>query len=335
MQKLIRCLTTVFTLLAGVLLHAQDTTATGTDTTFYHIETRDGTSITGSIVRQNADSVIVQTTSIGVVRILRTDIRSMEVISATSIIKGRFWFENPNATRYVIGPSAIPLRRGEGYYQNLYLFVQHVNYGITDHFSIGAGTEIASLIFSQQAPGVFFVTPKVGYQVGRNMYAGGGLLYAGMPRGKTYGGSTHYGIAYGLFTYGNHNHNATLGVGWMGISEPRYVTLWTYERQREVIPAPVIALSGMYRVARRLSLVSENWMIPVPDSDYNVASGTYEYTYTYRPLFSAGVRFMSEQIAVDVGLINGPDIFEYFKIGIPYIDFVVKFGKRKSGSQDL
>ncbi|MBE9480617.1 MAG: hypothetical protein IMY69_02855 [Bacteroidetes bacterium] len=43
-------------------------------------------------------------------------------------------------------------------------------------------------------------------------------------------------------------------------------------------------------------------------------------------IFSYGVRFFGERISVDLGFINNKDIIEEIVIGIPYVDFVVKFG---------
>jgi hypothetical protein len=45
----------------------------------------------------------------------------------------------------------------------------------------------------------------------------------------------------------------------------------------------------------------------------------------YYAVFSYGLRFMGESIAVDLAFLNNGDIAESIIIGIPWVDFVVKF----------
>jgi hypothetical protein len=263
----------------------------------------------------------------------------MREISAGDKVKGEYWFENPNCTRYVIGPSAIPLRKREGYYQNLYVFVQSVNVGITDNFSIGGGTEIASVLFAQEAPAFVFLTPKFGQQVAPKVHVGGGLLYIGFPGYSWFGsgnGMAHYGIAYGLLTLGNRNNNFTLGVGWnfSSVMEDTYLGNgnYTHDRVNEFAKTPTITFSGMMRPAKRFGLVTENWIFPLKRNTYQYvvnAPPIVTTTYEYQIFFSYGMRFIGEKISIDLGFFNSPEIADDIMIGIPYIDFVVKFGGKK------
>ena len=66
----------------------------------------------------------------------------------------------------------------------------------------------------------------------------------------------------------------------------------------------------MVIISRRIALVTENWFIPL-DNYYGV--------------FSYGIRFFGEKISVDLAFLNNSDIAEGLAIGIPYLDFVVKF----------
>jgi hypothetical protein len=68
--------------------------------------------------------------------ILESKIRKLEILKTDRFIKGQYWFENPNATRYLFGPTAIPLKKGEGYYQNTYIILQSFNIGVSNNFSI-------------------------------------------------------------------------------------------------------------------------------------------------------------------------------------------------------
>jgi hypothetical protein len=85
---------------------------------------------------------------------------------------------------------------------------------------------------------------------------------------------------------------------------------WGYI-DKEFENRPIITLGGMTRLARGFGLVTENWFVPS-------RSGYY-------PVISYGIRFMGEKITVDFAFLNNDDIFQEIVIGIPYLDFVVKF----------
>jgi hypothetical protein len=70
----------------------------------------------------------------------------------------------------------------------------------------------------------------------------------------------------------------------------------------------------MARVGRKISLITENWMIPV-----NYGSKDY------MGLFSYGLRVLGEKTSFDFGFINNAEIVKGIGIGIPYLDIVVKF----------
>jgi hypothetical protein len=135
--------------------------------------------------------------------------------------------------------------------------------------------------------------PKLGCKVGKSLWVGGGILY--INEFTVLSNFKGLGIGYGSVTIGNENSNASLGAGWGFVG-----SAWSKK--------PIITLSGMTRVSRGFGLVTENWLIP---------------TYS---VFSYGVRFMSEKISIDVGLINSKDIVKIFPIGLPFfLDIVLKF----------
>jgi hypothetical protein len=71
-----------------------------------------------------------------------------------------------------------------------------------------------------------------------------------------------------------------------------------------------VTISGMTRISRRTALITENWLIP--------DNGFYG-------LYSYGIRFFSEKLSVDLAFINNQDIAKGLFIGIPIVNFVVKF----------
>jgi hypothetical protein len=296
----------VFGLVPGVA-HAQtnfkdfkfDTTST------YVIELLDGTEITGTYIGKTDELLFISTISIPRIEIPFTQIKSIKVADQTSIRGDRYWFPNPNATRYFFAPSGFNLKKGEGYYQNSYLILNSVNYGLTDNFSIGGSIELIST-FSSLAEGSFnpiiLITPKFAYPVANNVNLGAGLLFLSIPSIDDEP-RTGAGIAYGIGTYGNVEHNATLGLGW-GFIDGNWAK------------RPVITISGMTRIRPNISLVTENWIIPFGD---DLEQGRYYEVFSY------GVRFFGKKLSVDLAFINNRDIAEVLLIGVPYVDFVVKF----------
>jgi len=211
---------------------------------------------------------------------------------------------NPNGTRYFFGPSAIPM--GKGYYQNVYLLMNSMNYGLSDHFSIGGGMVI---------PLLFFITPKVSVAVAKNVYLGVGFL-AGttiIPDAIISGG-----IPYGLVTVGNTENNLTLGVG--------YGMLWAdgeYLRTRY----PIFTVSGMKRLSNRFQLVSESWVVPYQATRYNYDSISYVETKSYSDEVFVAPSLGLRMIVGSRASLDFAPIFVYLNQGlvIPYLDFVYQF----------
>jgi hypothetical protein len=261
----------------------------------YQLELRDGSSFFGRIVSEDVEYVHFVTLTGNKLDLRKTDIRTREQVEQSQFVKGTYWFRNPNPTRYLFGPSAFNLKKGEGYYQNTYILLNSFNVGVTDHITVGGGFELISTFFSGSEGPIFLLTPKIGFEVSPKFHVGGGLLYVSVPAVSA--SRTGLGVGYGIATYGTENSNITGGLGW-GFVEGEFAS------------QPVLTISGMHRISRKVALVSENWLIP---------------TDTYYGIYSYGIRFFGEKIAVDIAFLNNPDIAQGLAIGIPYLDFVVKF----------
>jgi opacity protein-like surface antigen len=297
----------VFFLLFGLCvsnqLQAQDSTnqadkSQERSSQMYRVELNDGSVFFGQILEQDEQRIILKTKSIQRIELLRSDIKQLEAISSSAFRDGSYWFPNPNSTRYLFGSSAFNLKKGEWSYQNTYLFFNAVNVGITDFLSVGVGLELVSTIGSISSGSfepVFFFTPKVGVPVTDNFSAGGGLLLFSFPDFD--GGREQLSIAYGTGTFGNVDKNLTVGMGW-GYFDG------------EFSPSPVVTIAGLSRFSRKLAFVSENWFVP---------------SEGYYGIYSYGLRFIREKLAVDLAFLNNADIASGFFIGVPYASFTVKF----------
>jgi hypothetical protein len=258
----------------------------------YLIELQDGSELYANIIGFGKDELLLKSQNMGKLSIKIFKIKKIENIQLTKSKQGDYWFPNPNATRYFFAPTAINLEKGTGYYQNAYVIINMVNYGVTDWFSVGGGFEFLSTVSSLSGGGtpIVFITPKVGFPVGKKLHLGAGFL------GGFFVEETA-GILYGVGTYGTTDNNVTLGLGWGFVSQ-------NFQEN------PFITVSGMLRVGRKFGLVTENWLIP--------ADGYYG-------LLSYGCRIFGPKMSVDIGLLNNGDIADILIIGLPYVDFVIKF----------
>ncbi|HMP99030.1 MAG TPA: hypothetical protein PKC24_04560 [Cyclobacteriaceae bacterium] len=108
--------------LACMLLSSIASFAQTNDSTLYRVETKDGNEYVGYIVWQDADEIRLQTERLGTISIKKIDIRQMRPASTKQIKSGELWFENPQSTRYLWQPNGYGLKRGEAYFQNIWVF---------------------------------------------------------------------------------------------------------------------------------------------------------------------------------------------------------------------
>jgi len=266
--------------------------------TIYRVELKDGTTLNGKLLAETDTEIEIQLEGVGLLTIQRDKIKRIVPMEASKKIKKSFWFENPHATRLLFAPTAIPLKQGEGYYQNIYIVGNMFNVGVLNNLSVGGGFDFITMFGNMDGgwnPMLNF-NIKSGFRVAENFHAGAGSIVVTIP------GEGWAGIVYGLGTYGNYNSNVTLGLGWGFVDA-------TFEEK------PFIMIGGMARVSEKLWLVSENWIVPTGDPNYYV-------------VFSYGLRFAAKRIAVDLAFINSKDIAQTFFIGFPFVDFVVKLGKK-------
>jgi hypothetical protein len=301
MKKLIMCIACItFCCLSSAFCQNSAKTETISSLKRYEIILNDGSSLVGIILSRDSAAVHFHTTSIAKIDIPVSQIKSLKEFNSEKIPKTNDWVPNPFPTKYFFSASAINLHKNEGYYQNTYLFMNSVNYGFTDYFSIGAGLEVLSTFGSLTSGDKFtpicYIAPKVGFKVTEKIHLGAGLTFINV---GDFFGNSGIGLASGLATYGSIENNVTLGIG-SGFSF-----------KNEYMSNVSFSLSGMTRVSKRLALVTENYLIPVDDHYY----GMYSY----------GMRFIANKISVDLGFINNKDIVKVIFIGIPYVDFSVKF----------
>jgi len=213
----------------------------------YRVSTTQGTSFTGTLVSLSLTALEFDTQELGHVRLERTQVQRAELVAPpkTGLKPGHFDIGNGN--RLFFAPTARGLRKGENSLQTINLFLVGANFGITDNFSFGG--------YVSAIPGIglgnqfIMLTPKVSFPISEKMHVGAGALYLRIPDfdgalNESYGA----GILYGAATYGSADDNVTAGLGY-GFFEG------------EIGSTPILQLGGQKRISRRISLVSENYII--------------------------------------------------------------------------
>ena len=277
----------------------------------------------GVLVSMTDSTYSFQTKLAEQITVYKSQVSEVKLVQSSSLHSGKYWFANPNATRYFFSPAELNLKGGGGgYYQNNYILLNSIYVGIADYVSIGGGFEFISLFDKESPDPMYFLTLKGGAPVTKNLHHGAGILFADVHSSFASDNVDydHFGIGFGLITFGNTDHNLTFGFG-KGFENGK-----TEER-------PVFTISGMTRVSKKVSFVSENWLIPATkEESVQEYNSTYNSTYytsrrvnIYPLYFSYGFRFFGEKLSVDLGFINSAEISKSIFIGIPYVDFVVKF----------
>lgn len=262
------------------------------DTILVKIETTDGNEFIGQVMSDDSTKTILKTEKLGEITILKADIKRTEYVQVKQIKEGKYWFPNPQSTRYFWSPNGYGLKKGEGYYQNIWVLWNQFTYGVTDNFSIGAGV-IPTFLFGSSTP--VFATVKFSIPVEKDKIN----IAAGAIAGTILGESeTGVGILYGLTTFGSPDANVTFGLGY-GYAGGDWAQ------------APMINFNAMFRVSSRGYFITENYLL----------SGGGETVL----LISLGGRSIIKKAALDYGLVFPVAEIGQF-IAIPWLGFTIPFG---------
>jgi hypothetical protein len=244
------------------------------------IKMKNGDDYKGVLLKQGDGRILLKTVN-GEMNLIASNIHSLENYD----YEGEFEFANPHDTRYFFGPTGIPIKKGKGYYQNILVTTNFVNYGVTKNISIGGGFEFISTVLGSP---IWFLTPKVGFDLSENIHVGSGFIMAGFADEGT---AT---LGYGVFTLGQSETNLSIGVGYGLIDQ-------------ELSDYPVIMISGTHRISKSIALLSENYVIP--NSFY---FGIH------------GIRILSRKNSFDIGAIIIPEIGSVIP-ALPYVGYVRVF----------
>lgn len=255
----------------------------------YKIKTVNGIEIEGTKIAEDELSITILTT-FGEVKLNRSEIKSIKKLENYSLKDGEVWSENLQATRYFWQPNGYGLKKGEGYYQNIWVFFNQASYGITDKFSISAGLVPVFLFGGGLEYTPVWVVPKFSLPIiDDKVSVGIGTLIGSMP-GEMQAGV--FGIGFGTVTWGARDKNVTFGFGIPFVGD-------------EVSSTMLITLNGMYRVSKKNYLVVETMFFE--EGGMSVVGG----------------RTVWPNIALDYGLMV-PLVLDAEMV-IPWVGFTIPF----------
>ncbi len=283
----------------GFINHCLGQSQNSSDTSqLWRIELQNENVYIGKILNRNSETISFDSRELGVITLQVRDIKSMTQVTDGRIRDGDFWFENPQSMRYFWGPSGYGLKKGQGYYQNAWIFFNQFTFGITDNTSIGVG--LVPLFLFGGGPTPVWITPKVSIPIQENFQLGVGALVGGVLATDTDG---PFGVAYGTATFGTRDKNFSLGLGY-GYAGGEWANV------------PTITISGMIRTGKKGYILTENYLIDVGDETF--------------VLISIGGRTVGRNISLDYGGILPAvgDIGTLFVI--PWLGISVPLGKIKN-----
>ncbi|MEX2565566.1 MAG: hypothetical protein WD431_06465 [Cyclobacteriaceae bacterium] len=260
------------------------------------VQTKDGNEYLGFIISEDDVKLTLKTQNIGEIVLYKSEIIQISSMDSGKLVNGQFWFSNPQATRYFWLPNGYALKKGEAYYQNVWLFFNQVSVGLTDNFSIGGGMVPLFLFAGSSTP--VWITPKVSFPIVKDKLNIGAGVLAGTVTGLDNGG---FGLLYGLTTFGSRDRNLSIGLGWAYAGG-------------SIANVPTISVGGMIRTGPRGYFLTENYFIGAGGETFGI--------------LSAGGRRIIKRISLDYGLLLpvAPGFDTFF--AMPWLGLTVPFGKK-------
>lgn len=212
----------------------------------YRVTLRSGSAFDGEMTDRQPQRLQFLTSDLGVVQVERANIERLDELTSDIARRPANWHNIGNGNRLFFAPTARNLRAGEGSLQAISLYVLGANYGFTDNFSMGLMFSVIPAVPLQYQ--FLALTPKFSAKISEKWHVGAGLLYLRIPDFNNDNDAFGVGLAYGVATYGSADNNFTVGLGY-GFSGG------------DIGATPVLQIGGQKRISRRVSLISENYIV--------------------------------------------------------------------------
>ncbi|MES2766121.1 MAG: hypothetical protein V4642_09650 [Bacteroidota bacterium] len=264
--------------------------------TLFQVETTDGNTFLGYITFQDSLMIRLETEKLGELTINRKDIAKITEINSEKIVEGKYWSDNPQSTRYMWAPNGFGMKKGEGYYQNIWVMFNQVSGAFTDNLSVGVGVIPSFLFGADVVP--FWITPKVSIPIRDNINIGVGALAFNVIGVDD---MSWTGLLYSTATFGTPDKNLSVGLGYGFVDG-------------ELASTPTVNISGLIRGGEKWYFMMENYYLstdPFEDDDNGVL------------ITGIGGRRMLGKASIDFGIVRGHN---WTFIGMPWLGFTIPFG---------
>lgn len=259
---------------------------------YWKIVTKDSLEYIGQIQDENEEIIRLLTEDFGVIIIKQTDVlyRQVEVRAIQGNQRAKT-ITHPLATHYILRASALPLRPGEGFYRNTWVFLHDFRVGVTNSFSVGTTLFTLPIFdafsFSVGWLNLNYTLPIYGQKFRLSLALSTGNVSTTPRLQATWGNrDTHFSIGGGYSFLSNNFGEGTEG-------------------------GALILLSASHRVSQKGYLVTDNYFTITPDLNVGI------FTFAYR---------ISGAIGVDLGLALGTD--DAFIGGFPWLSIHLPFGRK-------
>jgi len=254
------------------------------------IELKDGTIISGEILAETNDMIIMETAHLGMLKISKDGIK--ELTRRERGTEGKYFglAKDPNATRAFLMPTGNTLPAGKGYIGDYELFFLTGAVGVTDWLMLNASTLLLPLPIEDEIINYGFKARL--YHIPEKFSVAAGLQMI-----TPFNGSGSYGLWYAVMSYGNSN----------GIVNAAIAKTFYYSGKSTTL----LGLSGDTRTGRHTKLLAETWIM-------GDGSGW---------VLMLGIRFFGENLSGDIGMAYpmGGSVNLQSPIGWPVANIVYSF----------
>ena len=166
-------------------------------------------------------------------------------LKPVKVVRGEVWDENPNRTRHLWSPSAMPLRAGEGYLSQKQLLFTSYAVGLTDNIAVLLGSFVPGLLGGGDGFNVIGAL-KVADEIKPKVFAGAGAEVLVLPTVGV------LGVGFASFTYGEPDAQISVNLG----------SPFMFDGDDQELGHGLISVSGMWRFRGDYGIVSENIFVP-------------------------------------------------------------------------
>lgn len=248
----------------------------------------DGSEIIGTLESAVGDTLMVLSAGGLLIAIPDDKIERIAELRG-EFVGGELVRHDPNTTRLFFAPTARSIKSGCGYFADYIIFFPTVAYGITDNIAISGGVSLIPGAKRQ----VWFLAPKISYNISPALDTAIGAFLLDPP-----GDENSELLGYGVMTYGDRRQSLTLGYA---------LSLESNSEDNHIL-----IVGGDLQLSNRIKLITENWIFLHEDKPQ---------------VFSAGIRFFGERMAVDLALISVAEMWEEESWPmVPWVDFSILLG---------